>query len=290
MRRIVSAKYDFDIHCRNSKGSTFLHTYCNTRDCYGVEVKKSLFDIAKDYGFDFDTTDDCGMTVLHKAASQYHYEAVQALLAGNQKYGLNLNQKDGSDGDTFLHICIQRNHYKDKVIYEIIKTSHQLGFDFNATNNLGETILHDAVTKGPYDLVESILKDAKELNLNVNIRNHSGHTAKDYLEESQHWHYKEKREGEKKKKELLKLYDEVAKDFNRPIELSRAEMLAAIKEHQEKSYQLTEDSSYQTVQMIYEHSRAFFAIIENLTKNATRNEEPDQNRGSSKRHKYPFLH
>ena len=157
------------------------------------------------------------------------------------------------------------------MIYEIIEASKQLGFDFNTENNQGETILHDAVTKGPYELVEKLLNDAKDLNLNVNIRTKSGKTAKDYLEKSQHWRYREKKEGEKKRAELLQLYDQVAKE--QPFQLSREDMLFIIKVHQDRSNHLTQNASYQTVQMIYENSCAFIKIIETLTKNDQKHEK-----------------
>ena len=77
-----ATKYGLDIHCRDSSGSTFLHTYCSTRDTYSIELKKSLFDTAKDMGINLDATDNSGSTILHRASAEYHYHAVKALLAG----------------------------------------------------------------------------------------------------------------------------------------------------------------------------------------------------------------
>ncbi|XP_065336263.1 ankyrin-3-like [Cloeon dipterum] len=166
-----------DVNAKDKKGRTALHYTMNFTEDDGLEDLHA-FDLVQELckrGADLASTDNDGMNAFHHAMRNFRMALFIHELNGDL-----VNQRV-NNGDTTLHLAIKVEKFNPFLIVHWLV--EQGGVDLNARNALNETPLILACKKshwfGAWDIIEILLSK----NVDVNIRDNKGKTARDYLDD-----------------------------------------------------------------------------------------------------------
>ena len=192
-----------DVNIRDESGNTALHQICKTKysgsmksydDAYqyndpqGGSVDSFKF-LSKYPKFDFTIANYEGETLLHLNCDLNCPLKVEALLEMVTEKGINVNARDNA-GQTPLHIafgripksqCLCENSFELATFFPVIevifKFSTRLDFDFNATDDGGNTPMHLMHHHTHHEIVVKFLSEAKKkynIEFDLNITNNEG--------------------------------------------------------------------------------------------------------------------
>ncbi|XP_065336219.1 uncharacterized protein LOC135937067 [Cloeon dipterum] len=166
-----------DIHVKDKKGRTALHYAVNLDGNHRIE-DLFTFDLVQELckrGADFALTDNDGMNAFHHAIRNFH----MALFIHNVNG--DLVKQRLNNGDTSLHLAIKLNA-GDIIQHFLIELVEQGVIDLNAKNASNETPLILACKEKLWDYTFFEILLSK--NVDVNIRDIQGKSARDYIDES----------------------------------------------------------------------------------------------------------
>lgn len=111
---------------------------------------------------DVNAVDQFGRTQLGKAACREQFDVVRELLAA----GANVNARDKSNGNSPLHLALERNHGVSNVMAARMLLA--AGADVNARNVRGETPLHLAARSSNVDAATLLIAHGADVNAVIN--------------------------------------------------------------------------------------------------------------------------
>lgn len=155
-----------NINAINNEGETPLHLILDQYLDHEMTIETLFF--MRDQGADFTIKNNNGETPFRKALSTGNLRMVRLLL---DKFAANINDVD-SDGNTALHIAIQRNNI-DMLNFLLNK-----GINAQAVNKKRETSIHLAVLEGR--TTQTVITLLLNRGVDINAVNQEGESALDY--------------------------------------------------------------------------------------------------------------
>ena len=165
-------EFKANINPQDKKGETPLHIVV---DSMNLDILNLLL---ADKNINVNLQDEYLQSPLITATYSSYFLGMQALLK-HKNIALNLQNEDG---DTFSHILIRYEYFKEKGI-QLIKKLHTFKkINFNLTNEKGNTLLHEIARHLSGSDVNAIILDIlNSKNPELSIRNNRGLTVRDIL-------------------------------------------------------------------------------------------------------------
>lgn len=151
-----------DINSRDIEGRTPLHVASS-----GTAIHLEILQYLLSHGASINEMDNRQWTPLHYASNFQNIKSVRLLLRHNADVTASTD-----DGITPLHMLVKittdinyrPNKITTKELLEVLEIVLSKGADINAADKRGNTVLHEAVTKGNKKLVSFLLKSGAKPN------------------------------------------------------------------------------------------------------------------------------
>ena len=166
---------DADVVATNEIGSTPFHTACA---CGSVDAMEILL---KQETISPDLVDGSGCYAVHKCAYDGNERVIDVLL----KHEASVDVRDAQEC-TAVHIAVKMNRLS--FVKKLLAIGETQGFDINAGDKAGNTVLHYAVARCFHTMVTEL----KNRGADINKPNEDGYTplhiaAQSFQSDSQEW-------------------------------------------------------------------------------------------------------
>ena len=125
---------------------------------------EELIEMLMETKIDFNTLDDCGLTLIHHAAYDSTGSSIKSILKSN----FDCNTQDFI-GNAVLHHACRNGNFK---VVELLSSTNNI--DFNVKDNNGTTAIHVACIRGHVDIVKHFINH--KLNIKLNVTDNQGFT------------------------------------------------------------------------------------------------------------------
>ncbi|RDD42833.1 putative ankyrin repeat domain-containing protein 31 [Trichoplax sp. H2] len=144
------------IEKRNAKGETRLHVACKRNDVGTIEALIGE-------GAEVNVVDNCGWTPLHEACNHGHIDAVHTIIKCSQKYSKDLNfSANGDGGITPMHDAILNEHYEVAKVLMQYGGGYLLKHKGNCQLSPLDLSIDESVVKELKDFADNIEKTTKK--------------------------------------------------------------------------------------------------------------------------------